>query len=259
VSFIKNLLALIGLLALVAIGFIYFKINSVDPAIRQEVSDIASHVDLKALMAIQPETAKTYLALANKVAAIEGIEKIDPEVRQKFENLIKEFDPKQLAEFDPEAPRIYLDFAEKMLTTKDPGDAMVWAVPVTEGITVEEVKESLKSLAVQRNFLFVGESPFYKQVEAVTGEAFRHVSFLNFCDVQVGMKMLEYNNAYSAFMPCTISVVEDQEGKIWLYAMNLDFLIHGGKQLPTDLMEGAAKVRTTMLPEMMQKAANGEF
>jgi uncharacterized protein (DUF302 family) len=162
-------------------------------------------------------------------------------------------------ELDPEAFRIYKEFATKLITTKDPGDAMVWAVPVKEGITVDEVKESLKSLAVQRNFLFVGESPFYKQVEAVTGQPFRHVSFMNFCDVQVGMKMLEYNNVYSAFMPCTISVVEDQNGKIWLYAMNLDFLIHGGKLLPPELKEGAKKVRTTMLPEMMEKAANGEF
>jgi uncharacterized protein (DUF302 family) len=60
-------------------------------------------------------------------------------------------------------------------------------------------------------------------------------------------------------MPCTISVVEDDKGKLWLYAINMDFLIHGGKELPAELKEGAIKVRTTLLPEMMQKAAKGEF
>lgn len=161
--------------------------------------------------------------------------------------------------FDPQAFETYKAFAAKMMVTKDPGDAMVWVVPVEAGITADDVKNSLKSLATARNFLFVGESEFYKQVEAVTGEKFRHVSFLNFCDVRVGVKMLAHNNAYSAFMPCTISVVEDEKGKLWLYAMNLDFLIHGGKELPADLKADAIKVRTTMLPEMMQKAAQGEF
>lgn len=116
----------------------------------------------------------------------------------------------------------------------------------------------MKSLAVQRNFLFVNDSPFYKQVNAVTGEDYRHVSFMQFCDVLVGKEMLEYNNAYSAFMPCVISVVEYENGKIWLYAPNMDFLIHGAKEIPPDLKEAALKVRRTM-QEIMEGAAKGEF
>ena len=160
--------------------------------------------------------------------------------------------------FDPDAFGLYAEFIGKLLKTQDLADAFVWAVPVEEGVEAEDVKESMKSLAVSRNFLFVNESPFYKQAEAVSGEPFRHVAFMQFCDVRVGMKMLEYNNAYSAFMPCVISVVEDKDGKLWLYAMNMDFLIHGAKELPPDLKRDAIKVRRIMR-EIMEGAAVGEF
>jgi uncharacterized protein (DUF302 family) len=162
------------------------------------------------------------------------------------------------ANFDPDALKTYRTFAADLIRTQDLADAMVWSVPVEEGLSPEDVKESLKSLAVARSFLFVGESPFYKQAEAVTGEPFRHISFMTFCDVRVGMEMADYNNAYTAFMPCTISVVEDQEGKLWLYALNLDFLIHGAKELPPDLKADAIRVRHTMR-EIMEGAARGEF
>ncbi len=161
-------------------------------------------------------------------------------------------------EFDPDAFGLYQEFATKLLETRDIADAFVWAVPVEEGISAEEVEESMKSLATARNFLFVGESPFYKQAEAVTGKPFRHVNLLNFCDARVGIKMINHNEAYTAFMPCTISVVEDKEGKLWLYTLNMDFLIHGARELPPELKADALKVRRTMR-EIMEGAAKGEF
>lgn len=161
-------------------------------------------------------------------------------------------------DFDPDAFGLYQEFATKLLETRDIADAFVWAVPVEEGISAEEVEESMKSLAVARNFLFVGESAFYKQAEAVTGKPFRHVSLMNFCDVRVGIKMIDQNDAYTAFMPCTISLVEGKDGKLWLYSLNMDFLIHGAKELPPDLKADALQVRRTMR-ELMEGAARGEF
>lgn len=161
-------------------------------------------------------------------------------------------------DFDPDAWGLYQEFAGKLLETGDLAEAFVWEVRVEDGVNADDVKESMKSLAVERNFLFVGESPFYKQVEAVTGKPYRHVAFMQFCDVSVGMEMLAHNNAYAAFMPCVISVVEDQEGVLWLYAMNMDFLIHGANELPPKLKTKALKVRRIMR-EIMEGAAAGEF
>lgn len=164
----------------------------------------------------------------------------------------------RLAGFDPAFTRTYSEFAGALLETGDPGGAMMWSVPVDEGVSTDDVVESLKSLATTNSLLFVGESPFYQQVKAVTGEDYRYVNFLSFCDAQVGKMMLEYRNHYSGFMPCRIALVEDQQGRLWLYSMNLDFMIHGGRELPPELKQAAIGVRDK-LRAMMKGAAAGEF
>jgi len=162
-----------------------------------------------------------------------------------------------VASFDPELPNVYLEFAQRLLESGDPGVAMMWSVPVEDGLSAEDVIESMKSLAVSRNFLFVGEFPFYKQIQAITGEEYRYVNFLSFCDARIGRMMLDYRNEYSGFMPCRIALVEDPAGNLNLYSMNLDLMIYGGKELPPDLKESALKVRKTRRAIMEGAAAGG--
>lgn len=164
----------------------------------------------------------------------------------------------KLAEFDEGFLNVYSEFAERLMETGDPGVSMMWAVQVDEGLSAEDVIESMKSLATSRSFLFVGESPFYKQIKAITGEDYRYVNFLSFCDARVGKKMLEYRDQYSGFMPCRIALVEDKNGRLWLYSMNLDLMIHGGKKLPEDLKADAVRVRDS-IKAIMDGAAVGEF
>jgi len=164
----------------------------------------------------------------------------------------------KLSEFDPGFMATYGEFASKLLESGDPGVSMMWAVQVEEGLSPEDVIDSMKSIATSKSFLFVGESPFYKQIQAITGEDYRYVNFLSFCDAQVGKRMLEYRDQYSGFMPCRIALVEDKNGRLWLYSMNLDIMIHGGKQLPEDLKADASRVRDT-IRMIMDGAAAGEF
>jgi len=164
----------------------------------------------------------------------------------------------KLAAFDPGFPQVYGQFAEQLLQSGDPGVAMMWTVPVDEDLSPDDVIASMKSLAASRSFLFVGESPFYKQIQAITGEDYRYVNFLSFCDAQVGKQMLEYRDQYSGFMPCRIAIVEDKDGRLWLHTMNLDLMIHGGTELPPDLKASAIRVRDT-IKEIMEGAAAGEF
>jgi uncharacterized protein (DUF302 family) len=164
----------------------------------------------------------------------------------------------KLAAFDPGFPKVYQEFATRLLETGDPGVSMMWAVPVEGDLSPEDVIESMKSLATSRSLLFVGESPFYKQIQAITGEEYRYVNFLSFCDAQVGKKMLEYRDQYSGFMPCRIALVEDKDGRLWLYSMNMDLMIHGGAELPADLKADAMRVRDG-IKAIMEGAAKGEF
>jgi hypothetical protein len=159
---------------------------------------------------------------------------------------------------DPEAFRVYRELGTKFMQDLDPGSAFVRVERAKEGLTPEDVADSLKSLAVQHNLLFVGEAPFYKQVEAVTGKPYRFIAFYSFCDARVGAMMADYNNTYSAYMPCRIAVVQDPDGTVSLQMMDLDLLIHGGKPLPPELKEAAKKVRET-LDKLIVGAAQGEI
>jgi len=159
---------------------------------------------------------------------------------------------------DPGALKVYSQFGTRFMETLDPGISMVKSIEVKEGLAPEDVVDSLKSLSVQYGMLFVGEAPFYKQVEAVTGKPYRYVAFYSFCDAMVGVQMLEYDTAYTAFMPCRISLVEDGHGRLWLHTMDLDMFIYGGKPLPPDLKAGAIKVRDA-LDKILHGAAEGEF
>ncbi len=159
---------------------------------------------------------------------------------------------------DPGAQEVYTQAFERFMRDLDPASAMVKQVRVQDGLTPDEVVESLKSLAVQHNLFFAGEQPFYKQVSAVTGMPYRYVAFYSFCDARVGAQMADYNNIYTAFMPCRIALVQDADGTLWLQMMELDLLIHGGKPLPADLKANAIRVRDA-LNTLIEGAAKGEF
>jgi hypothetical protein len=75
----------------------------------------------------------------------------------------------------------------------------MWSMPVKEDLSPDDVIESMKSLASSKNFLFVG-SPFYK-LKAITGEDYRYVNFLSFCDARVGQQMLEHGTSTAASCP----------------------------------------------------------
>lgn len=163
-----------------------------------------------------------------------------------------------MSELDPEAGRVLAEMYEKFEPSKDWANAMMWSFPVAKGISPEEVKRSLNSLAYERNLFFAGEAPFHKQAEAATGKPYRYTNFMSFCDVRVGMMMIDYNDKYSAYMPCRIAIVEDKSGQVWLHSMNLDLMIYGGKPLPPEMKEQALKVRNTLYG-IMKAAADGDF
>ncbi|OSM02090.1 DUF302 domain-containing protein [Magnetofaba australis] len=227
---IRNLLAIIGLVAVICGGYMYQKYGAMFGVAQQ--------------MAPQMEKLAPLMAKAGP-----AMEKFAP---------ILEKHADKFAEFEEGALDMYAGFADRLLSTGDPGVAMMWVKEVDEGLSPDDVVESLKSLASSRNFLFVGEAPFYKQVKAVTNKDFRYVNFLSFCDARVGAMMADYRDAYTGFMPCRIAVIEGKDGKLRLVSMNLDMMIHGGKPLPPELKKEALRVRNVIW-EMMEGAARGDF
>ena len=163
-----------------------------------------------------------------------------------------------LSGFDPGAAQVYKELAQNIIATHNAAEATVWKVQVEEGITPEDVEQSMKTVANELNISNVGELPLYKDVEAKSGEKYRFVKIYMFCNSLTAARMLDYSDAFSAYLPCRITMVEDKQGKLWLYALNMDLMIHGGEPLPLALKEEALHVKEVIL-EIMRRGAVGDF
>jgi len=163
-----------------------------------------------------------------------------------------------VGEFEDNAVEVFADMGVKLIETGNMAEASVWKVAVDEGMTAEDVEETMKFVANEHNFKNVGEMPLYKEVESMSGEAYRYVKIFMFCNALTASRMLDYNDAFSSYLPCRITLIEDKDGKLWLYTLNMDGMIYGGKPLPAELKEEAENVKEIIL-DIMNRGATGEF
>lgn len=163
-----------------------------------------------------------------------------------------------MAGFDPQAAEVYMELAENVLKSKNAANAMVWKVPVAEGISADDVEQAMEAVAVEVNMANVGELPTSKDIEAKSGKPYRLVKIFLFCNSLVAARMMDYDDAFSAYLPCRITLIEDKQGKLWLMALNMDLMIYGGAPLPADLKAEALRVKEKIL-SIMNRGAKGEF
>ena len=161
-------------------------------------------------------------------------------------------------EFDPQAIDTYRQLVDTLIETKSAVEATVWKVKIEDGVSIDDAIESMKIAANEHNIKNVGELPLYKEVEAIRGEPYRHAQIFMFCNADTAARMMDYNDAYSAYLPCRVALVEDKSGQAWLYSLNMDLMIYGGKPLPPALKEEAMQVKEIIL-DIMHKGAAGDF
>jgi uncharacterized protein (DUF302 family) len=163
-----------------------------------------------------------------------------------------------LRSFDNKAPEVYLDMARKLIATGNAAEATVWKFPVKEGLKREDVEQTMQFVANEHNIKNVGELPLSEQVAAMTGKPQRYLKIYMFCNPLTAADMFNYSSAFSAYLPCRVSLIEDPQGKLWLYTLNMDMMIYGGKTLPEPLRKEAIAVKETIL-DIMKRGSTGEF
>lgn len=163
-----------------------------------------------------------------------------------------------LKRLSKEAPAIYLSMFKDLIRTGDAAAATVIRVPLSDSVTAEDAEEAMKSVANALNIKNVGELPLSKQIKLITGKPFRLLKIFLFCDPLTAGEMLDFSDSFSAYLPCRISMVEDKNGKIWLYTLNMDLMIHGGAPLPFELEKKALKVQKDIY-QIMNSGAEGDF
>ncbi|MFP4271556.1 MAG: DUF302 domain-containing protein [Halothiobacillaceae bacterium] len=160
---------------------------------------------------------------------------------------------------DPKAMEVYGDLYDKFVESGgDLGAATVWRMRVEDGLTPQDVEESLASAAMGTGLLNVGSMPLSEEIAARTGEEQRFLKIYQYCNPMTARKATDFSPYFSAYLPCRISLVEDEEGVLWLYSLNMDMFVHGGRNMPPEFKEEALHVRNTIW-DMMEKAAAGAF
>lgn len=160
--------------------------------------------------------------------------------------------------FDDKAVATYMEMADKLVETGNAADATVWKQKVNEDLSIEDVEDVMRSVATELNIKDVGQLPLSKQVELMTGKKQRFLKIYMYCNPLTAVEMVDYSDAFSAYLPCRLSLVEDKQGKLWIYALNMDMMIHGGTPLPDGLKQEAERVRT-VIKSIMERSAKGAF
>lgn len=129
-------------------------------------------------------------------------------------------------------------------------------VGLAPGVSADDAGEAMLSKAVELNMrlvahLNVGQEVSNRGIDAMRLEIFQ------FCNPEDAVKMARFNSIFAAYMPCSIAMVEDKDGRIWLQMLNLDMLI-SAYDLPPELQALALGVNGQML-DIITAGATGEF
>lgn len=167
-------------------------------------------------------------------------------------------DMRAISHFDEKFKPTFMGMWEKLKETGNSADATVWIVPLEEGVSPEDAEEAMEIVANDMNIRAVGELPLSEQVEIQTGEKQRFLKIFQYCDPETAMKMVAHTDAFAAYLPCRVALVEGKDGQYRLYSLNMDLMIHGGAELPAALKEEALRVKE-IIQKIMASGASGDF
>jgi uncharacterized protein (DUF302 family) len=136
--------------------------------------------------------------------------------------------------------------------------ATTWERKVKEGVTAKEVEEILKFVAIERNMRDVGTLPLSQELAARSGKKEKLLTVYSFCSPETARKMVNFSPHMSAYLPCRVTLVEHDDGSLWMYTLNMDMMVKMGRKLPSPLKEEAMAVRNTIW-EMMERGSKGQF
>ena len=150
------------------------------------------------------------------------------------------------------------------LSLRDMISIMADKMPVAEDVSFDDAIDSMKLRANEINFKFVGHSPLWKDIVAITGdENTPRVEIFNFCDALVARKVLDHAPEFIVFIPCRIALIEDADRKLWVMTLDwdvnwLNLAQNPNSVLDKELREEAIRIREG-IRYIMEGAASGDF
>lgn len=149
------------------------------------------------------------------------------------------------------------------LSLRDMIAIMADKMPVAEDVSFDDAVDSMRLRANEINFKFVGHSPLWKDITAITGEPTPRVEIFNFCDAMVARKVLDYAPEFIVFIPCRIALLEDAEGKLWVMTLDWDVNWLNLAQNPNSVLDEELRAEAMRIRDgiryIMEGAATGDF
>jgi uncharacterized protein (DUF302 family) len=151
----------------------------------------------------------------------------------------------------------------KSMDVKDVMNLMAIKYQAKPGLSFEDVKQSMELSANKHNFKKVGESPMWKDIQAVLGDMDApRMEVYHYCDIAAGREILKYAPESIVYLPCRIAIMEDADKNIWVLSLdwNTSWLdsLSGKMGAPDQLMIYAKDIRDKM-DIIMKDAAGGEL
>jgi len=190
---------------------------------------------------------RNLLALLGLVAIVAVIG-----IYSKFGGMIS-----QAKQLDSQAIPTYMKMFKTVLKTGDAAKGMVIKYKVSEDVETADVVDSIKSLAEEYNMRVTGDTKMFT-IKGAKGKEVYKVENISMCSLSIAKKFLAYSHEFGGFMPCRIMIITLANGERWLYTMNLQLAIHGGRPLPAEMLKLATHVQKAMT-EIPEKAAKGDF
>ncbi len=160
-----------------------------------------------------------------------------------------------------------MNFMQSMMyynpfSLKDMINFMAAKKKAAEGLSFDEVVESLKTKGNELNMRFVGVSAPWRIIREIYDKNYPRVEIYSFCDLETLARILEYSPEFIVFIPCKIAVMEDRDGAIWLVTLDWDIrwmdTAPNPNRISEDLRKRAMSVRER-LEKIMEAAATGDF
>ncbi len=143
----------------------------------------------------------------------------------------------------------------------DPNSA-IYELPVNEGVSYQDVVDSLKSLSEGLNFVNPANFPIgdHMKQRGVDPQGIKEVR--SFCNLSMGTEIILDHPEFLVFAPCRIAVYEkpDANNKLKLF-IAMDRPTYDLKSIknPTERAKKSAQELETILLEIMDKARKGDF
>jgi len=149
------------------------------------------------------------------------------------------------------------------MDVKDVMNLMAIKYPAKKGLSFDDVKQSMELSANKLNFKKVGESPMWKDIQAVLGDKDApRMEVYHYCDIAAGREILKYAPEAIVYLPCRIAIMEDADKNIWVLTLdwNTSWLdsISGKMGAPSELLKYAVDIRDKM-DVIMRAAADGDL